>query len=421
MNFFGTDGIRGTYGSTIFDRTAFLLGKSLAISVDKALVVVARDTRQSGPSLAESLASGIYSEGGNVIDLGILPTNAVSMFVRRYGADFGVMVSASHNPPCDNGLKVFDKYGIKICPTMQKQLSAIMAKAKPRNFVPCQIDGRDNKAQQDYARLIASEVDVDLGGMPIYVDCANGAGYEAAKRIFEAKNANVTCFFDNPNQPINVNCGATHPHVLGQMCQRDGIRLGFCLDGDADRLVAIEDGKVVDGNALMFALAKYLCQQQALLGNVVVGTIVTNGGLQNALQGIGCRLLRSKVGDANVFALMKQTGAVLGGEESGHVIFGDKQTGSDALLTALVVSKIFVQTGSILSYCSDYVPLPTAKDSIVDAAAVNLDAVAERVGRLYPSCRIVLRQSGTENVVRAYVEGDDCHKALSEIQKSLKT
>ena len=422
MNFFGTDGIRGTYGSTIFDRTAFLLGKSLAINVEKALVVIARDTRLSGQSLTNSLASGVYSEGGNVIDVGILPTNAVSHLVRHYGADFGVMVSASHNPPQDNGLKVFDKYGIKLCNAMQQLLSNIMASVKPRNFVPCDVDGVDGSAKQLYVNHLLHSVDVDFAGLPICVDCDFGAGFDVAKEVFGGKNANVICVNDTPNgESINVNCGATHPHVLAQHCQKNGIKLGFCLDGDADRLVVVEEGKVVDGSRLIFAVAKYLNEQGRLTKNAVVGTVVTNGGLELALKQIGCNLLRSQVGDTKVFQLMKQAGASLGGEDSGHVIFGDQQTGSDALLTALVVGKICVEKGSILHYSSDYVPLPTAKSSIRGASEVNLEAVSQRIEKLFPSCRIVLRKSGTEAVVRAYVEGQECNQALVEIEKSLKS
>ena len=422
MNFFGTDGIRGTYGSTIFDRTAFLLGKSLAINVENPLVVIARDTRVSGENLSNSLASGVYSEGGNVIDVGILPTNAVSVLVRHYGADFGVMVSASHNPPQDNGLKVFDKYGVKLCPTMQKLLSQIMATVKPRNFAPCTIDAVDVNAQQLYVKHLLDSVDVDFNQLPIYVDCCYGAGYNVANKVFSGKNAKVTCLFNQPKgEVINVDCGATHPHVLAQRCQKDGVKLGFCLDGDADRLVVVEDGKVVDGARLIFAIGKYLSQQGKLAKNTVVGTVVTNGGLDLALQRIGCRLMRSQVGDSNVFALMKEGGFTFGGEDSGHVIFGDKQTGSDALYTALIVGKIFTEKGSILHYSSDYVPLPTAKSSIKNAPDVNLQNVTERVTKLYPSCRIVLRKSGTEPVVRAYVEGQDCTNALAEIEKTLKS
>ncbi len=421
MNFFGTDGIRGTYGSTIFDRTAFLLGKAFAIHTENPLVVVARDTRVSGKALVSALASGVYSERGNVIDIGILPTNAVSHFVRKYGANFGVMVSASHNPPVDNGLKVFDKYGIKLCTNMQQRLSQIMATTKPRHLSQCDVDGVDRCARDNYVGFLLSQLTVDMDGMPIYIDCAHGAGCTVAKAVFDGINAQPTCFFDTAcGEQINVNCGATNPQVLASLCQKDGVKLGFCLDGDADRLVVIEDGKVVDGNQLLFAFAKYMAETCTLQHNTVVGTVVTNGGLDAALETVGCNLLRSPVGDANVFQLMKQSGATLGGEDSGHVIFGNSQTGSDALLTALWTCKIYAEKGSIFAYSNAYVPLSTAKTSLPVSANVNLDSVSERIGKLYPACRIVLRKSGTESVVRAYVEGESCQNALADIEKSLK-
>jgi phosphoglucosamine mutase len=305
---------------------------------------------------------------------------------------------------------------------MQQLLSNIMASVKPRNFSPCDVDGVDGSAKQLYVNHLLRSVDVDFAGLPICVDCAFGGGFDVAKEVFGGKNANVICVNDTPNgESINVNCGATHPHVLAQHCQKNGIKLGFCLDGDADRLVVVEDGKVVEGSRLIFAIAKYLNEQGRLANKVVVGTVVTNGGLKVALKQIGCNLLRSQVGDTKVFQLMKQAGASLGGEGSGHVIFGDQQTGSDALLTALVAGKICVEKGSILHYSSDYVPLPTAKSSIRGVANVNLEAVSQRIEKLFPSCRIVLRKSGTEAVVRAYVEGQECNQALVEIEKSLKS
>lgn len=424
MNFFGTDGIRGTYGSTLNDSTAFLLGKSLAFLGDCPIVVIARDTRISGENLFNALTHGVYAGGGNVINLGILPTNAVGHFVRKLGGDYGVMITASHNPPGDNGLKVFDRYGVKMCPSKQDVISKMMSSLKEEKllagkvFEPVFYD-IDNIYCEDVLRL----ADVDLCKLNIALDCCYGASYKVAPLVFAKAGANVTSF-NNSKQggKINVDCGATNPDVLLKRMQNGKYHLGFAFDGDADRLAVYEGAKAVSNNRVFYAIAKYLNSRGRLLRNTACGTVLTNGGLESSLEKIGISLERTDVGDANVFQGMVKHGLNFGGEQSGHYLLCDYATTSDAIINALFLCKIYREVGSLLQYTAECVDSPFTSANI-DITATNarltteesLRLAAGRVKTLYPDCRIVLRKSGTENKIRAYVEGNNADEAIKQV------
>ena len=421
MNLFGTDGIRGTYGSTLTDGTAFLLGKSLALLSDCPIVVIARDTRKSGINLFSALAQGIYSGGGNVINLGILPTNSVGHFTRKLGGDYGVMITASHNPPSDNGLKVFDRYGVKMCASKQAIVSRMMDNLQ---------GGIENSGKvyepifYDIANIYAEDtlkaVDVKLNGLSVALDCCYGASYRVAPLIFTKAGATVTAFCNKINgDKVNVDCGATHPEFLASKLKQGGYTLGFSFDGDADRLAVFEGAEQVSNNRVFYAIAKYLREKGELKGNAVCGTILTNGGVGKALSNINVELVRSAVGDINVFNQMAKLGLNFGGEESGHYILSDLATSSDAIINALFICKIYCEKGSILQYSKECVEEPYAVKniSLTDSNArlasnESLAATMERVTSLYPNCRVVLRKSGTENKVRAYLEGADADEAM---------
>ncbi len=420
MNFFGTDGIRGTYGSTLTDGTAFLLGKSLALlGGDCPIVLICRDTRLSGENLFHALSQGVYAGGGNVINLGILPTNAVGHFVRKMGGDYGVMITASHNVPEDNGLKVFDRYGVKLCPSKQNVVSRMMNSLvtnlppKGKVYEPVFYD-----IENIYCEDILSTVGVDLSGVKVALDCCYGASYKVARMVFAKAHALVTAFCNKNNgKLINVNCGATHTEYL--QSKMSDFDLGFAFDGDADRLAVFERNQHVSNNKVFFAIAKYLKEKKLLQKGAVCGTVLTNGGVEAALNGMGVQLFRSDVGDTNVFDLMVKQGLTFGGEESGHYLLCDFATSSDALINALFVGKIFKEKGSIFEYAKECVDIPyfTANLPITDdnerlASSNSLQSTARRVSSLYPNCRVVLRKSGTENKVRAYAEGDDAKRAI---------
>lgn len=421
MNFFGTDGIRGTYGSTLLQSTAFLLGKSVALlGGDCPIVLIARDTRTSGEALFQAVAQGVYEGGGNVINLGILPTNAVGHFVRKMGGDYGVMITASHNPPQDNGLKVFDRYGVKLCRSKQLAISRMMQSLV--QTPPC---GRVNEPlfydiENIYCDDLLRLVNVDLTGLNIALDCAYGAAYKVGRMLFAKAHANTTCFCDKNNgKQINVDCGATHTEFLQQQMQKGNFHLGFALDGDADRLAVVQKEGVVAGGKVFFAIAKYLQQQGKLKGAAVCGTVLTNGGVEVALNKLGIQLLRSDVGDSNVFELMVKHSLNFGGEESGHFLMGDFATTSDALLNALLVTKIFQQCGSLLTYTAECVlekaisaNITLTPQNIQLASPQSLHNTSSRILQMYPNCRLVLRKSGTENKVRAYAEGEQAQSAI---------
>lgn len=424
MNLFGTDGIRGTYGSTIDDGTAFLLGKSLAFLGDCPIVVVARDTRASGESLFNAITHGVYAGGGNVINLGILPTNAVGHFVRKLGGDYGVMITASHNPPCDNGLKVFDRYGVKMCGSKQSVISNMMSSLKEEKLSPSKVYEPvfydiDNIYCEDVLRL----VNANLSGLNVVLDCCYGASYKVAPMLFAKAGANVSSL-NNSKQAskINVGCGATHPEYLLDRMKNCKYDLGFAFDGDADRLAVFENNQFVSNNRVFYAIAKYLKQQGRLLNNAVCGTVLTNGGLEKSLNKIGVKLERTDVGDTNVFQGMVKNGLNFGGEESGHYLLCDYATTSDALINALFVCRIYKEKGSILSYSAECADSPYGSASF-DVTAANarlatnegLSIASERIKALYPDCRVVLRKSGTENKIRAYVEGDGYEEAIKQV------
>lgn len=429
MNFFGTDGIRGTYGSTLNDGTAFLLGKSLALlGNDCPIIVIGRDTRNSGERLFQCLSQGIYQGGGNVINLGILPTNAVGHFVRKFGGDYGVMITASHNPPNDNGLKVFDRYGVKLCQAKQKVVSAMMNSQSADDFTLQNVfEPVFYDIQNIYAEDVVRAVDIRLDNVRVALDCCYGASYRVASKIFERTGASVTAFCDTLcGDKINVNCGATHTEFLQSKLAKRNYNISFAFDGDCDRLAVFEGEKFVPNNKIYYAIAKYLHQKGILKKNTVVGTLLTNGGVEQALNKLGITLLRSDVGDTNVFNLMAQNGLNFGGEESGHYLLTDYATTADGIINALLVAKIYKEVGSIFDYtheCQDLahmsksIPITDKNTAYADENA--LKQIAEQITKLYPTCRVVLRKSGTEPKIRAYIEGENSFDAMQNVVATL--
>ena len=430
MNFFGTDGIRGTYGgSTLNDGTAFLLGKSLALlGNDCPIIVIGRDTRNSGERLFQCLSQGIYDGGGNVINLGILPTNAVGHFVRKFGGDYGVMITASHNPPNDNGLKVFDRYGVKLCSAKQKVVSTMMNSLDLHGFTPQNLfEPMFYDIQNIYAEDVLRSLPVDLQGVRVALDCCYGASFRVANKVFEKTGATTTLFCDTLcGDKINVNCGATHTEFLQSKLAGANYQLGFAFDGDADRLAVFEGERFVPNNKVFYAICKYLKHKGLLKKDTVVGTVLTNGGVERALGNIGITLIRSDVGDTNVFNCMVQNGLNFGGEESGHYLMTDYATTADAIINALFVAKIYREMGSIFAYTHECQDLPYMSQSIALtdknaplASQESLKQIAEQIQQMYPTCRMVLRKSGTEPKIRAYIEGEQSFLAMQSVVATL--
>ncbi len=425
MNYFGTDGIRGQYGSIVTDMVAYKLGAVLGGSGH--IVLISRDTRVSGQALLEACTRGVHSVGGTVINLGILPTNAVGHFAKKFGGTYGVMISASHNPPSDNGLKVFDSSGNKIALHTQMDISMSMDSITSMDMsVPCS-EPIFHSIDMLYCQDIADRVGVDLRGMSVALDCGYGASYKVAPMLFRMCGANTVAYCNRDmGDSINVNCGATYIDALVEHMMSNGCQLGFAMDGDSDRLAVVEGTTVLDNNAVLLALARYMSEQGTLSQNTVVGTTLTNSGLESALGAIGITLVRSEVGDTNIAQLMADKGYTLGGEDSGHYILSQYATTSDALLVALMLCKIYRKHGSLVAYSSGYSAISSIRLDI-DLGAVSeafatsreLAMLASSINNNYHNSRVVLRPSGTEPKIRCYIEGENCQEIADLISATI--
>ncbi len=413
MNLFGTDGIRGVYGATLTKETAYALGAGL-VKLGGEIIVTGCDTRVSGGELTAALTKGVNDYGGQTINLGVTPTNAVAYFTRISGAGYGVMISASHNPPEYNGLKVFDKYGIKICEKVQVELSEFIDGFNvvlPTEIPVAQVyDGGEDA----YSKYVLKAVDANLDGLKVALDCCYGSAYKVAKRVFAECGAKVVAYCDfNRGDKINVGCGATKTDFLLSQMKDNGCDIGFAFDGDADRLAVVADGKAVEADRIFYAFCKYFKQSNRLLGLTAVGTIMTNGGLSNALKKSGIQLLRTDVGDSKIYEAMTKKGCNVGGENSGHYLLSDFATGSDAIINALLVSKIVVEKGDIFDYTAEYVPFESITENFVCTDAQKQEFLQNNTlgniiaifNKKYPLLRIVLRFSGTEPKIRCFIEG----------------
>ena len=417
---FGTDGIRGVAGEELTARTAFALGNALCRLKSRPLVVLGRDTRVSSDMLALSLAAGVAAGGGNVLDGGVLPTAAVAFFVLRAGADFGVVVSASHNPPEFNGLKVFGADGCKLSEKMEERAERCFdeyAFAPPLACGRCRPLAKRGK----YADFLVSCCERPLSGKKFVLDCANGAAGRIAPRVFRRLGAEVValhCAADG--RTVNDKCGALHPESMRAAVLATGADAGFCYDGDADRLIAADErGETVDGDKILCIFAKHLQAAGRLPQNLAVGTSHTNTGAERELNAHGIRLFRTDVGDKYVAAYMRKNGAALGGEQSGHVILSAYSTTGDGILTSVKLAELLV--GAKLSALADIRLLPQYNVSVKVSDKVRVlgneevRAAAENSGEGVE--RIVVRASGTEPVVRIFAEAESIRAAREAAER----
>lgn len=424
MNLFGTDGIRGRFGKELTPSVAYALGRALAEEQTGTVVVIGMDTRTSGGLLSTALSRGVFDHGGQVLSLGVVPTNAVAHYVLKTGADFGVMISASHNPPDYNGLKVFDKYGVKICLSKQEEFSNKILQTEV--FLP---NGEEilsvfDGSEEQYVDYVCEKIPVDCDNLPIAIDCCYGSAYKLGKEIFLKSNAKVIAYCDfAKGQLINVDCGATSPEFLAEQMKNNGCKLGFAFDGDADRLAVFEETQYLSPDRVLYAYAKYFYEKGQLAKNTVVGTVMTDGGLEESLKKIGITLVRTDVGDSNVFEEMTTNGYVLGGENSGHYLLSNYATGSDAIINALLLTAVYLEKGSIIDYTAEYVAFCRKEKSLLMQkshlqylkSTNSLQVIKEKFCRDHPSQKLVLRFSGTEPKIRIMVEG----KTTAEVEQSI--
>ena len=430
MSIFGTDGVRGKvneYPMTpeIAMKIAAIVGSKAASKENGNLkkVVVGKDTRRSCYMLEAAITAGLISAGVDVILTGPIPTPAVSMLTKSLRADFGIMISASHNLFEDNGIKIFDDNGVKISDEMQYEIEKLLAMPYEKFYTEANKLGKVKRLDDvigRYVEFVKSSIsrDISFKNVKIALDVANGAAYKIAPEIFTELGAEVFVFNDEPNgENINHNCGSTHPGIISDMVQKLGCDIGIAVDGDADRLIICdENGKIIDGDYIIAAIALSLLGQKALKGDAVIVTIMSNLGLEKFLLSLGINVIRTPVGDRNVIAKMQETGANLGGEQSGHIILNDYSKTGDGILSAiqilsylvknkLKVSSITKLFAKIPQTLVNVRPEPSKKINLTSGNAAEMIEKAKEI--LEGTGRIVVRKSGTENLIRIMVEGED--------------
>lgn len=431
---FGTDGVRGVANERLSADLALRVGRAAALRLGGApTILIGRDTRRSGAMLEDAVAAGIASAGGRAVRLGVLPTPAVAWTVVRERADAGVVISASHNPFPDNGIKLFGPDGYKLADADEEAIEGLLDHDGPLP-TGAAIGTTETLAgaADAYADWVATTAGTDLTGMRIVVDCAHGAATTVAPRLFEALGADVVltaCAPDGVN--INVDCGSTHLDHVGAVVRTEGADLGVAFDGDADRvLFTTADGTPIDGDHILALLAEDALARDALPGSRVVVTSMANLGAHHALRGLGCTVEVTDVGDRYVLEAMRATGAVLGGEQSGHIIALDHQTTGDGPLAAVLVLSALQRGGRTMAeaaaavekFPQRLISVRARREGLADCGAV-WDAVAAAEADLGDEGRVVLRASGTEPLVRVMVEARDADRctAIAEALAALVT
>ncbi len=432
---FGTDGIRGKSNTGAITaetalKVAMAAAQVLARGSHRRKVVIGKDTRLSGYMLEPAMQAGFISMGLDVVLVGPMPTPAVAMLTRSLRADLGVVISASHNPYEDNGIKLFGADGYKLTDETEAEIEALLATDLTTRLVPSAQLGRAARLEDASGRYIEYVKNtfpkgLRLDGLKIVVDCANGAAYKVAPRILYELGADVVPIGVAPDGTnINKHCGATATDIMCERVVKHGAHLGIALDGDADRLILCdEQGQVIDGDQIMALIASAMHARGDLEGGGVTATVMSNLGLERHLKAKGLKLFRTPVGDRYVVDHMRQSGCNIGGEQSGHIILGDYSTTGDGLIAALQVLAVIRTSGRPVSeICCVFTPVPQLLQNVRTQRPVSLDAASMRdairiaEGKLGDSGRILIRKSGTEPLVRVMAEGDDAALVKSVVQ-----
>ena len=425
---FGTDGVRGRVGNEPMTVDFAMRMASAAARVlvpEGGTVVIGKDTRLSGYMFESALEAGFVAAGADVLLLGPLPTPGVALLTQQFDADLGVMISASHNLYDDNGIKFFDRSGSKLSDDVEREIEAQLAQpAITRESSKLGKAKRIDTARIRYQEFCASTFpdDLDLGGMKVVFDGSNGACYKVGPRTLADLGANVIPIGCSPNgRNINDGCGSTSTELLQLTVPAVKADVGVALDGDGDRVVMVdENGTAVDGDQLLYILATAR-QREGRLQGPVVGTVMSNLGLEHALDAEKIEFRRAKVGDRYVLETLRETGGVIGGETSGHVLVLDQATTGDGLVSALQVLAVMRRTGKPLTelvagmpkYPQEMVNVRTDKRMDPDASPAIQNAVTAAEGKLADTGRVVLRASGTEPVIRVMVEGEDKEQVVA--------
>ncbi|MBO5166160.1 MAG: phosphoglucosamine mutase [Lachnospiraceae bacterium] len=435
---FGTDGVRGIANEELTPLLAMQLGQAGAYvltkeKAHKPTLMVGCDTRISGDMLANALMAGACSVGANCVFVGVLPTPAIAYLTKKYKVDAGVVISASHNPVEFNGIKFFDGDGYKLPDELEDEIDALIKNNMQGVKFPTgsgvgKVKYRTD-AKEEYINHAVQAVPVALNGMKIVVDCAEGASYYTSVEALKELGAEVVAIHNNPDGTnINANCGSTHMEELQARVVYEKANVGLAFDGDADRLLAVdENGTMVDGDQIMSIVGTYMKQKGTLKQNAIVATVMSNLGFFLMAEKNGITAEQTKVGDRYVLERMREIGASLGGEQSGHVIFLDENTTGDGLLSALHLLQVIVDTGKPLSELSKVMEvLPQA---LVNAKVANhkkdryleypeiAKAIEELTEKFAGEGRVLIRPSGTEPLVRVMIEGKDKALIQAEAEK----
>ncbi|MBR4084695.1 MAG: phosphoglucosamine mutase [Lachnospiraceae bacterium] len=434
---FGTDGVRGIANEELTPLMAMQLGQAGAYvlskeNAHKPTIMVGCDTRISGDMLANALMAGACSVGANCVFVGVIPTPAVAYLTRKYKVDAGVVISASHNPVEFNGIKFFDGNGYKLPDALEDEIEELLKNNMQGVKFPIgpgvgKIKYRTD-AREEYVNKAIQSVNVDLSGLKIVVDCAEGASYYTSVEALKELGGNIVSIHNNPDGTnINANCGSTHMEELQARVVFEKANIGLAFDGDADRMLAVdENGKVVDGDQIMAIVGNYMRSRGKLKNDTIVATVMSNLGFFLMAEKENLVVEQTKVGDRYVLERMKEIGASLGGEQSGHVIFLDENTTGDGLLSALHLLQVMVETGKPLSELATIMEvLPQA---LVNAKVANhkkekymefpeiAQAIRDLEKKYAGEGRVLIRPSGTEPLVRVMIEGKDINVIKEDAQ-----
>ncbi|TBL68360.1 phosphoglucosamine mutase [Paenibacillus thalictri] len=437
--YFGTDGVRGVANHELTPELAYKIGRCggyvLAGQVEKPNVVIGRDTRISGPMLEAALVAGLLSIGANVIRLGVISTPGVAYLTRAMNADAGVMISASHNPVADNGIKFFGADGFKLSDETELEIERLLD--AENDELPRPLGGEiglvtDNEqAKFQYLNYVQSTVKHSFDGLRVVLDCAHGAAYELAPKVFREMGADVITIGAEPTgRNINDHCGSTHPEHLQKAVLEHKAHIGLAFDGDADRLIAIDEtGAEVDGDFILSICGHALNQAGKLNHSTIVTTVMSNIGFFKGIEKVGLKAAKTAVGDRYVMEEMRKGGYNLGGEQSGHVIFLDYNTTGDGILTALQLVEIMAHTGKKLSelkmlmrkYPQVLVNVRVADKSKLKNNEAIEQAIAQVERELGDNGRVLVRPSGTESLIRVMAEGPDKEQVEAYVKQIVDT
>lgn len=417
--FFGTDGLRGKVNEDLTWQTAFKIGNALSILKNNPTIIIGSDTRISNSYLTLAVASGALAGGANVVDIGIVPTAGIAYIAKELKADYGVVISASHNSGEYNGIKVFNGDGYKLGDKEEERIERCFIRSKVNEYPDIGRYEQNFNAIKLYRNYLIACSENRLDGLTIVLDCAFGAAHRIAPEVFRALGANViatNCM--NDGVKINQNCGALYPENLKKKVARYKADMGFCFDGDSDRLIAVDEkGNIINGDMIIYGLAKYLKKLGKLRGNTVVGTSHTNMAIEDGLKSDGIELVRTDIGDKYVLAKLLEKKLSIGGEQSGHVILKDLATTGDGILTAIALANMVINMKTTFSAALNIELYPQSNKNVIVSdkfRIMNSELISAEVAKhnaeFGSSGRIMIRASGTEPKIRVMVESKDGEK-----------